>query len=310
MPAPRFARDTQGWALLWAEGWKAKSAFPATRGAALSKSLTVCTWNINSVRIRLDIVKDAVERLKPDVLCLQETKCQDDKFPLNAIRDLGFEHIALNGQKGWHGVATFSRLPFESVEKQEFCEKGDARHVAVTLGSAAGLAKPLTVHNFYIPAGGDIPDPELNPKFAHKLAFLDELIAWERLPALARDPDAHAVLVGDFNVAPLEADVWSHKQLLTVVSHTPVEVDRLTRFQAAGPWVDVMRGFVPPQEKLFTWWSYRSPDWTANDRGRRLDHVWANEALAPKATGMTVLREARSWEKPSDHVPVAVTFEV
>lgn len=276
----------------------------------MPRPLTVCTWNINSVRIRLDLVKEAVARLKPDVLCLQETKCQDDKFPLNAIRDLGFPHIALNGQKGWHGVATFSRLPFAAIDRREFCGKGDARHISVTLGAEAGLATPFTVHNFYVPAGGDIPDPDLNPKFAHKLAFLDELIGWDHLSTQARDAGAHTVLVGDLNIAPLETDVWSHKQLLSVVSHTPVEVERMERWQASGPWVDVMRRFVPPQDKLFTWWSYRSPDWTANDRGRRLDHVWTSPSLAPHATGMTVLREARSWEKPSDHIPVAVTFAV
>lgn len=271
-------------------------------------SFTVCTWNINSVRIRLPIVREAVERLKPDVLCLQETKCQDDKFPLNAIREMGFEHIALHGQKGWHGVATFSRHPFLEVARGDFCGKGDARHVSVTIGAEAGLGKPVTVHNFYVPAGGDVPDPELNPKFAHKLAFLDELTAWPSLLSDARSKDRHAVVVGDLNIAPLETDVWSHKQLLTVVSHTPIEVEKLNGLQAAGPWVDVMRTFVPPQEKIFTWWSYRSPDHTVNDRGRRLDHVWASKSLAPKAKALTVLKEARSWEKPSDHVPVALTF--
>jgi len=277
----------------------------------VSSSLTVCTWNINSVRIRLDLVKAMVERLNPDVLCLQETKCQDDKFPLAAIRDLGFPHIALNGQKGWHGVATFSKRPFAAIERGEFCGKGDARHIAVTLGESAGLTQPVTIHNFYVPAGGDIPDPELNEKFAHKLAFLDEITQWSRLTAHAEQPDGgHAILVGDLNIAPLDTDVWGHKQMLGVVSHTPVEVERLARLQASGDWVDVMRRFVPPQEKLFTWWSYRSPDWTANDRGRRLDHVWTSPDLAPRAQAMTVLREARSWERPSDHVPVAVTFDL
>ncbi|OYX12314.1 MAG: exodeoxyribonuclease III [Rhizobiales bacterium 32-66-8] len=281
----------------------------------MSSSLTVCTWNINSVRIRLDLVKAMVERLNPDVLCLQETKCQDDKFPLAAIRDLGFPHIALNGQKGWHGVATFSKRPFAAIERGEFCGKGDARHIAVTLGAEAGLSRPVSIHNFYVPAGGDIPDPEQNEKFAHKLAFLDEITQWPRLTAHADTAanggdGGHAILVGDLNIAPLDTDVWGHKQMLGVVSHTPVEVERLARLQASGDWVDVMRAFVPPQEKLFTWWSYRSPDWTANDRGRRLDHVWTSPSLAPCARAMTVLREARAWERPSDHVPVAVTFEI
>ena len=288
------------------QGCKARRILPFQSAIALP--LTICTWNINSVRIRLDIVRAAVEMLRPDVLCLQETKCQDDKFPLNAIRDMGFPHIALNGQTGWHGVATLSRRPFQSVEKGEFCGKGDARHVAVTLAPADALGKPLTVHNFYVPAGGDVPDAELNPKFAHKLAFLDEVTAWPSLTAAAADAGRHAVVVGDLNIAPLETDVWGHKQLLNVVSHTPIEVERLNRFQASGPWVDVMRTIVPPEDKLFTWWSYRSPDYTANDRGRRLDHVWASQSLAPSARAMTVLKDARGWEKPSDHVPVALTF--
>ena len=272
----------------------------------MARSLTVCTWNINSVRIRLDLVQEAIARLKPDVLCLQETKCQDDKFPVKAIKDMGFAHIALNGQKGWHGVATFSKLPFAGVERQEFCAKGDARHVSVTL--AEGLAAPLTIPQFLCSGrwrhSRSRPQPQVRPQ----ARLPDEATAWPRLAAQANDPAGHAMLVGDLNIAPLESDVWGHKQLLNVVSHTPVEVERMGRWQASGPWVDVMRQFVSPPEKLFTWWSYRSPDWTANDRGRRLDHVWTSRSLAPLARDMTVLREARSWEKPSDHVPVAVTF--
>ncbi len=271
-------------------------------------SLTICTWNINSIRIRLDLLRMVVETLKPDVLCLQETKCQDDKFPLKAVRELGFEHIALNGQKGWHGVATLSKHPFTQTTRGDFCTKGEARHVGVTLGTAAGLDKPVTIHNFYVPAGGDEPDVVINPKFAHKLAFLDQMTSSSMLLADAAAQDHYSVVVGDLNIAPLETDVWSHRQLLNVVSHTPVEVEKFTTLQNAGGWVDTMRRFVPPQDKLFTWWSYRSRDFRASDRGRRLDHVWANPALAPHASAMAVLQDARGWEKPSDHVPVAITF--
>ena len=95
-----------------------------------------------------------------------------------------------------------------------------------------------------------------------------------------------SILVGDLNIAPLETDVWSHKQLLRVVSHTPVETEGLERARAAGGWVDLMRHFVPPEEKLYTWWSYRSPDWTVNDRGRRLDHIWVTPDLAGEAKAM------------------------
>ncbi|WP_029351870.1 exodeoxyribonuclease III [Bosea sp. 117] len=269
--------------------------------------LSIVTWNINSVRLRIELVAKLAAELNPDVICLQETKCPDDRFPLKEAGRIGYPHVAIHGQKGYHGVAVLSRFPFDEVSRQGFCDVGDARHIAVTLGGAAGLKAPLTIHNFYVPAGGDIPDTALNPKFKHKLDFLDEATAWERLHR--GEIERRSVLVGDLNIAPLETDVWSHKQLLDVVSHTPVEVDRLGRLQAAGDWVDVMRRFIPPEEKLYTWWSYRAADWAASDRGRRLDHVWASPALAPTARAMTVLREARSWERPSDHVPVMVTFD-
>ncbi len=262
--------------------------------------LTVATWNINSVRLRIGLVRRFLAGHRPDVLCLQETKCPDANFPHGAFREAGYRHIEIHGQKGYHGVALVSRLPLARVDKRRFCGKEDARHIAASVDYGG---RPVTIHNLYIPAGGDEPDPEINPKFAHKLSFLDELHGcMEALSA----PDS--ILVGDLNVAPLERDVWSHKQLLKVVSHTPVETEGLERARAAGGWVDLMRHFVPPEMKLFTWWSYRSPNWEASDRGRRLDHIWATPDLAMRATGMSVLKQARSWERPSDHVPVIATF--
>jgi exodeoxyribonuclease-3 len=269
--------------------------------------LTVTTWNINSVRLRIDLVAKFVKTVRPDILCLQETKCPDDKFPMKRFKRLGYENIALNGQKGYHGVVVLSRLPFDSSEIRAFCGKSDCRHVSIVLGERAGLRDPLTLHNFYVPAGGDIPDPEVNPKFAHKLAFLDEMHASETLrPA----PSERAILVGDLNVAPLECDVWSHKQLLTVVSHTPIECEKLTGIQRAGSWVDAVRNFVPAPEKLYTWWSYRSPDWAAADKGRRLDHIWVAPALADRLAAVDVLKGSRGWARPSDHVPVTATLDV
>src|ERR1700686_4407428 len=193
--------------------------------------LAITTWNINSVRLRIEAVAKFVKAARPDVLCLQETKCPDDKFPLKRFRRLGYEHAALNGQKGYHGVAVLSRLPFESFKAQDYCGKTDCRHISAVLGERAGLRDPVALHNFYVPAGGDIPDPELNPKFAHKLAFLDEM----RDAAILRPAKSErAILVGDLNVAPLEHDVWSHKQMIRVVSHTPVEVEKLTAARKAG----------------------------------------------------------------------------
>jgi exodeoxyribonuclease-3 len=118
------------------------------------------------------------------------------------------------------------------------------------------------------------------------------------------------LLVGDFNIAPLPEDVWSHKQLLDVVSHTPVEVEALDRLKAAHDWVDLGRHFYPAPARLHTWWSYRSPDWTVNDRGRRLDHMWASREVAAKATAHKVHEDCRNWLKPSDHVPLVTEFAV
>ena len=262
----------------------------------------IATWNINSVRLRIELVKKLLEEEKPDVLCLQEIKCVTDAFPLKDFHKAGYEHVAVNGQKGYHGVAIASRIPFTKTQMREFCEKGDARHVAVELDVPGGL----TVHNFYVPAGGDEADPEINEKFAHKLAFLNEMTDWYK--AHKKKSESRMVLVGDLNIAPLEHDVWSHKQLLKVVSHTPIEVEHMDRLMASHDWYDVMRHFVPADEKLYSWWSYRAKDWSAADKGRRLDHVWVTPALKSTPKEMKVIREARGWERASDHVPVIVSL--
>ena len=263
-------------------------------------SLKITTWNINSVRLRLPLVAEFLKSRAPDVLCLQETKCRDTEFPMKDLQSLGYKHIAINGQKGYHGVAVISKRPLRFVEKREFCEKGDARHICVEIDAKGG---PISLHNFYVPAGGDEPDVDINPKFQHKLDFLDEMRDWIVTEGVSR---GRVVLVGDLNVAPLEHDVWSHKALLKVVSHTPVEVEKLTEVFQAGAWVDAMRHFVPAEEKLYTWWSYRAADWEASNRGRRLDHILVSEALAGGLEHLDVLRDARNWTRPSDHVPVTI----
>jgi exodeoxyribonuclease-3 len=267
--------------------------------------LTISTWNINSVRLRIDLVAKFLKAVRPDILCLQETKCPDDRFPLKRFKRLGYEHVAINGQKGYHGVAVVSRLPFDSFSARDFCDKKDCRHMAAVLGERAGLSAPLTVHNFYVPAGGDIPDPAVNPKFAHKLAFLDEMRAQPALQAGER-----AILVGDLNVAPLEHDVWSHKQMLRVVSHTPIECEKLVAVQQAGGWIDAMRLRVPEPAKLYTWWSYRSPDWEVANKGRRLDHIWIAPALTDRLADIAIRQKMRGELRPSDHVPVTATLEL
>ncbi len=260
-------------------------------------SVSIATWNINSVRLRINLVGRFLDRYRPDILCLQEIKCRADNFPYKPLRRRGYEHILVNGQKGYHGVAIVSRHPFVASESRGFCAKDDARHVSVAIADGG---EDIVLHNFYVPAGGDEPDPLVNPKFAHKLAFLDEMRAW----LTGKETDRKAILVGDLNVAPYETDVWSHKQLLRVVSHTPVETDGLETVRRVGGWVDAVRHFVPVEEKLFTWWSYRAADWQASNRGRRLDHIWVTPHLAGRLESIEVVREARNWRRPSDHVPV------
>ncbi len=264
-------------------------------------SLRIASWNINSVRMRIELLRRLAEDEAPDVICLQETKVEDDKFPHLEIGAMGYPHREVRGMKAYNGVAILSKHPFEAIEPENWCGRNDSRHVAVRLSNG------LEVHDIYIPSGGDTPDPAENDKFAHKLGFLDELIDWSgRLPTNGTG----RVVVGDFNVAPLEHDVWSHKQLLKVVSHTPVEVERLQRMQAAHDWVDTVRHFVPAEEKIYSWWSYRARDWAKSDRGRRLDHIWVSPNLVDRLRSASILKAARGWEKASDHVPVLADLDL
>lgn len=261
--------------------------------------VSVATWNINSVRLRLPIVEKYLREEAPDVLCLQEIKCESHLFPAKALADLGYEHQAVCGQKGYHGVATVSRLPIKEVSRHDWQANGEARHIGVEI-----VGKGLVVENVYVPAGGDIPDREANGKFGQKLDFLERMTRW------AEGIDAPTLIVGDFNIAPLESDVWNHKQLLKVVSHTPIEVEALDRFRDAHGWSDIGRAFIRDPQRYYSWWSYRSPDWRKNDRGRRLDHMWASPDLARQARAHRVLEDARDWEKPSDHVPLMTEFDL
>ena len=269
-------------------------------------SIRVVTWNINSVRLRISSVERLIKMFSPDVLCLQEIKCREAEFPSAALADLEYKYIALNAQKGYHGVVIISRLPLTNIKKRNFCEMGDARHVSADVASKLGGQSSITVHNFYVPAGGDIPDVKENPKFGHKLNFLREMADWFGADEVARNK---AILVGDLNVAPLENDVWSHKALLSVVSHTPIEAQSLAYAMSCGPWLDAIRRLMPEPERVYTWWSYRSPNWLLANKGRRLDHVWISEALAESLKGVTIVQETRCWERPSDHVPVILDLE-
>ena len=260
--------------------------------------LKIASWNINSVRARAPIVERLLDEEQPDILCLQETKAQDIVFPAALFHSRGYVHHELNGQKMHHGVAILSRVPLKDSGRHDWQDNGEARHVGARLDCG------IRLENVYVPAGGDIPDRTVNPKFGQKLDFIERMTRWSEKLA---EP---TLIVGDFNIAPLECDVWNHKALLDVVSHTPIEVETLERLQQAHDWVDLGRRFIPAPERNFTWWSYRAINWAASDRGRRLDHMWASPALAAQVSAHRVLEPCRGWERPSDHVPLILELEV
>jgi exodeoxyribonuclease-3 len=259
---------------------------------------TLATWNINSVRLREGLVARLMAEEGPDILCLQECKSPVERIPLEQFHALGYHHMVARGQKGYNGVAILSKLPIVDAGDKDFARLGQARHVA------ARLENGVTIHNCYVPAGGDIPDREENVKFGQKLDYLTDLRDHFR-----RERPDRAILVGDLNIAPREDDVWDHKALLKIVSHTPVEVEHFGAVMEAGGWRDVTRNDIPGG-RLYSWWSYRAADWDGADKGRRLDHIWATPDIIGASHGSRILRAARGWEQPSDHVPVFATFDL
>lgn len=261
--------------------------------------IRIVSWNINSIRFRMYNIAQLVKEYNPDIICLQETKVVNELFPVQDIIDLGYPHIFFNGQAAYHGVATFSKYPM-ILSDVNWSEMGHARNLSV-------VCKDVEIHNLYIPAGGDIPDPDLNPKFAHKLEYLDHI--YEYFTTYRKSTDK-MIMLGDFNVAPFEHDVWSHKQLLKVVSHTPIEVEKLNRLKTSNDWQDIARIFTDHNQKLYTWWSYRNQNWEKSDRGRRLDHIWTTPQLAKYVSDFKILKHYRNHLKTSDHVPLYIDIKL
>ena len=261
--------------------------------------MRLATWNVNSVRLRIENIIKFTKKFNIDVLCLQETKTEDTYFPLEEFRNKGYLYSYFEGQKSYNGVAILTKIPIIQKTNIKWCGVSDARHVSVKLNNNT------TIHNFYVPAGGDIPDPKKNLKFKYKLDFLKEMIDFFK-----KDKTKHKFLVGDLNIAPSKYDVWSHKQLLNVVSYTAVERELLLKLINKGNWIDIVRYKNNPDKKLYTWWSYRSKDWKKSDRGRRLDHIFVSEDLRLKISMIKICKEQRSIKKPSDHVPVIAEFSL
>ncbi|MDA8645026.1 exodeoxyribonuclease III [Amylibacter sp.] len=260
--------------------------------------IKVCSWNINSVRLREDSVCRLLSEETPDVLCLQECKSPEDKIPTEKFSKLGYKYLIVSGQKGYNGVAILSRLPLKEIARKDFAALEHARHIAVNVDNK------INIHNFYVPAGGDIPDRNINEKFGQKLDYLSEMVEYFQLQKPQK-----SILVGDLNIAPGEEDVWDHKKLLKIVSHTPQEIKALNEVMLSANWVDIIRKDIP-SGLLYSWWSYRARDWDTANKGRRLDHIWATKDIADKGYGSYISRDVRGWEKPSDHAPVFASFDL
>ena len=259
--------------------------------------MKVFSWNVNSIRIRKAQLLNLINKESPDFICLQETKTLNEQFPISDFEKINYK-VYTNGISSYNGVAIITKHNLEKISVNNFCNKNDARHIQAKFGK-------LSIHSIYVPAGGDEPDEKKNEKFLHKLKFLDEMGNF-----FSSKKNELNLLCGDFNVAPYEDDVWSHKQLRNVVSHTDIERKKLLEILNKGNFMDAVRIFNNPPENIFTWWSYRSKDFNKNNRGRRLDHIWITKDEKIKIKDSKIFKDSRNNVKPSDHVPISMDFEI
>jgi len=254
-------------------------------------SLKLASWNVNSLKVRLPHVLDWLAAQQPDVLGLQETKLTDDKFPIEAIREAGY-HVEFAGQPTYNGVAVLSKQPMADVVTNiPELDDHQRRVMAVTIGD-------LRFINLYVPNGSEVG----SEKYAYKLDWLEKLQAWLQLEA--RDHDK-LVVVGDFNIAPADADVhdpeeWRGRILFSEPEHAALQ----GLFELGLR--DTFRLF-PQEEQLFSWWDYRMNNFRRN-RGLRIDLILASPAMARACTASTIDKEPRRLERPSDHAPVVAEF--
>jgi len=255
--------------------------------------MKIASWNVNSIRARLDRALDWIESREPDVLCLQETKVEDDSFPAEPFGDLGYDLVHF-GQPTYNGVAILTREPFTDVERGFGRDDLDeqARFVAATVGG-------VHVASVYVPNGQSVD----SDKFVYKLAWLGGLADWVRTRTAEKRP---LLLLGDFNVAPEPRDVHDPAAWEGQVLCTDEERDALRKVLEPGL-VDVVRR-LHPDETIFSWWDYRALAFPKN-RGLRIDHAFATEDVADRVRTAGVDREARKGKQPSDHAPVVVELD-
>ncbi|MEV7973907.1 exodeoxyribonuclease III [Cellulomonas sp. NPDC089187] len=259
--------------------------------------MRLATWNVNSIRTRVDRVIAFVERADIDVLAMQETKCKDEQFPREAFEAAGYE-LVTSGFSQWNGVAIASRVGITDVEHAFTGQPGwgeDPVTEARAIGASCGNVR---VWSLYIPNGREIDDPH----FDYKLRWLEALRA-ESARWLEEDPARPIAMVGDWNVAPLDTDVWDIEVFAGRTHVTPAEREAFAAFAAAG-YTEVSREHLPA-EHTYTYWDYQQLRFPKN-QGMRIDFTWASPTLAARITDVTIERNERKGKGPSDHVPVVV----
>jgi len=252
----------------------------------------IVTWNVNSLRVRLPQVLEWVDRNRPDVLCLQETKLEDAQFPEQAIRDAGY-HVAYAGQKTYNGVATLSLHPMDGVitDLPGF-EDVQRRVLGVQIDG-------VRVLNLYVPNGAEVG----SEKYRYKLEWLDHLVSFLH----GRKRDDRLVVVGDFNIAPTDDDVHDPELWRGSVLVSEAERERFTQLLQVGLH-DAFRKFEQPADS-YTWWDYRAAAFRRNN-GLRIDHILCSRDLLDACRSCSVDREPRAGERPSDHAPVIAEFDI
>jgi len=261
----------------------------------VSVSLTIATFNVNSVRSRMHILLPWLEKTSPDIVCLQETKVQDHEYPVIPFQDAGY-HVTFKGQKSYNGVAILSKSEPSSIING-FDDGGPADESRLLVADIDGI----TVVNTYVPQGRDV-DHEM---YQYKLAWFDRLRA---LFETKLSPDAPIVWVGDINVAPTDIDIHDPKRLLGHVCFNPQVTEAFHKVTDWG-FVDVFRKHVP-EGGHYTYYDYRARNGIADGKGWRIDHIQATKSLADRSLNSWIDLEPRLGEKPSDHTPLMAEFDL
>ncbi|UCG14942.1 MAG: exodeoxyribonuclease III [Deltaproteobacteria bacterium] len=256
--------------------------------------MKIATWNVNSIRVRLQAVLDWMEQAGPDILCLQETKVTDEQFPVAVFEAMGYQ-VAVSGQKTYNGVAIISRYDLEDVLVgfPDYAAEGQKRLLAATVSQ-------VRVVNAYIPNGA-APDSE---KFVYKLEFIDQLRNY--LQEL-HVPEEWLILTGDFNIAPEARDVYDAEAMEGAIGFHPKERTALKTLRHWGLEDTFRKHHI--EDGLYSWWDYRAGAFR-RDMGLRIDHIWATPPLAVSSTASGMDKEQRSLSKPSDHIPVWTVFDI